>query len=784
MSLNLLLKSKSIFRDNIKYQSFSKLTSIRQYALLRESITRTKKSWKSNDEYERRPGNIIDLKKNPSKLINEKGNNHNNNNYKKTSASKGRLPFAERRKGFVYGTLVTDSDKLTKTGKQIDVILSEDLKQKGFRSKLYGRLDENDIENENDHEYEFEEGDRLSSRERRVHPDTLYGRGLRGTVTVPEEISKHIGDVLLRDTIPGDLRLAASRVYVSLHSESQKASTTEIEAKAQIAGLFIQDYAMIYRVLSDLKKLQGRDWLPNKVLDVGFGPSTGLAAFNELFKDEIVKTNKSIQKESLIFGVKKMQSYAKDILNTQKEAEEKFPSSFLDHFPKQIARKSYNLIIASHQLLSDENKFPYGVDDLTEILLKYLEPNGIIIFAERGTPEGFECISRARQFMIRPENHDQEMGKIPRPYLRGERRNNLQSTIDDIEPEAVNIEQVAPEQTATENDPKTTEKIEETEIEAVETEETTEAAEETVKGVGNFNLRVLAPSVHHHVETSQLSDLEVYKAPGANKLKWVKFTQAVNRPKFTLELKKGAQLATEWETPDSGYGKKGLASGGSGRPGGLDYEVASFSYLVVERMSNEIEVKKEIKRLREDKTGELYKTSFLTPRYFHWPRIIDQPNKRGKHVNLVVSTIEGTTERWTIPKSFGNQQYHDARKACSGDLWPLGAKTKVLCGAQNAQIKIKIEKREAEKAKRQQLRKEREEREGKINNLASKGIKISDEVLRELELIQDPRDLSLIDLKLGKSVKDRLGESDDEFSKELRRVQKNMLKYKKDDKSD
>lgn len=59
------------------------------------------------------------------------------------------------------------------------------------------------------------------------------------------------------------------------------------------------------------------------------------------------------------------------------------------------------------------------------------------------------------------------------------------------------------------------------------------------------------------------------------------------------------------------------------------------------------------------------------------PRNILPPLKRRGHVTLDVCTPAGALERWTVPRSFGKQAYHDARKARWGDLWALGAKTRV-----------------------------------------------------------------------------------------------------------
>ncbi|KAF2839128.1 Rsm22-domain-containing protein, partial [Patellaria atrata CBS 101060] len=59
------------------------------------------------------------------------------------------------------------------------------------------------------------------------------------------------------------------------------------------------------------------------------------------------------------------------------------------------------------------------------------------------------------------------------------------------------------------------------------------------------------------------------------------------------------------------------------------------------------------------------------------PRNVLPPIKSRGHVILDLCTPSGTLERWTVPKSWGKVAYRDARKARWGDLWALGAKTRV-----------------------------------------------------------------------------------------------------------
>ena len=66
-----------------------------------------------------------------------------------------------------------------------------------------------------------------------------------------------------------------------------------------------------------------------------------------------------------------------------------------------------------------------------------------------------------------------------------------------------------------------------------------------------------------------------------------------------------------------------------------------------------------------------------SPSPLTFPRVILPPIKRQGHVILDLCTPAGKIERWTVPKSFSKQAYRDARKSKWGDLWALGAKTRV-----------------------------------------------------------------------------------------------------------
>ncbi|KAI6250835.1 hypothetical protein HI914_01048 [Erysiphe necator] len=79
----------------------------------------------------------------------------------------------------------------------------------------------------------------------------------------------------------------------------------------------------------------------------------------------------------------------------------------------------------------------------------------------------------------------------------------------------------------------------------------------------------------------------------------------------------------------------------------------------------------------ESHQGEDYVKTNVKFNTLSLPRIILPPLKRHGHVILDVCTPSSRIERWTIPKSFSKAAYRDARKSKWGDLWALGAKTRV-----------------------------------------------------------------------------------------------------------
>ncbi|QUC18065.1 uncharacterized protein UV8b_02306 [Ustilaginoidea virens] len=81
-----------------------------------------------------------------------------------------------------------------------------------------------------------------------------------------------------------------------------------------------------------------------------------------------------------------------------------------------------------------------------------------------------------------------------------------------------------------------------------------------------------------------------------------------------------------------------------------------------------------------DRAFRGYESSEQAPDMQTLPRLVLPPLKRKGHVTLDLCTAAGDIERWTVPKSFSKLAYHDARKSRWGDLWALGAKSRVWRG--------------------------------------------------------------------------------------------------------
>ncbi|KAJ5156053.1 hypothetical protein N7492_008856 [Penicillium capsulatum] len=113
-----------------------------------------------------------------------------------------------------------------------------------------------------------------------------------------------------------------------------------------------------------------------------------------------------------------------------------------------------------------------------------------------------------------------------------------------------------------------------------------------------------------------------------------------------------------------------------------NHEDLKFSYLAVQRGVDQ----RQNQNIRQDVAAtdaafEGYEhpeeTDPVTFNPLSVPRAVYPPIKRRGHVIFDLCTPAGQIERWTVPRSYSRQAYRDARKSNWGDLWALGAKTRI-----------------------------------------------------------------------------------------------------------
>lgn len=579
-----------------------------------------------------------------------------------------------------------------------------------------------------------------NSTEARLHDATLRGRSDKRIARLPTRITDVINEEILARNVPEKLRAKAATIFQSISKDKiQKAPESELDCDAHIASLFIQDYANVELVLKQLQSRlhdAGQNLQPLRVLDIGYGPATGMVVLNELLEDHVPEVKDlyivgrnlgAMRKRAKIILSRQMAEQPSEVAAEVTPSDESMALGDVDVSRIEIrtrlrdslpVNKQYDLIIVNQCLLTREYNFPRDVDFNLYPILRLLSPGGHIVIVERGNALGFETVARARQVMLRPEAYDSEHGKIPRPYVKGSsvkpqklKAVDLMVTEEDVAFERHLLSKYGE---ASEDDLKFEfEDMAQYEVEAVKAEP--EEAVEVPPSV-DYHLKVLAPCPHHNRCPLQLGNPAFYKIPKyKNRLGFCSFHQTVQRPKFTMELKRGKQLSTTWnKLAQDGFGLDKLSKNtlklleGSGRPGGNDYESGSYSYLIVERSQNDPQT---IEHIKEART---FQSEQLDPQDLNnWPRIMKQPSKQKLNVKMEVCAPLGRIEVWDVPKSLGKQEYHDARKVGRGDLWGLGKKT-VHVRNQLSEDKIEHMKIESKMSKKKFLKEERKKKWKKI----------------------------------------------------------------------
>ena len=532
---------------------------------------------------------------------------------------------------------------------------------------------EEDDEDNDDHEGDEDEPDLYTGhRQRRGHPLTEAGkfRVPEGAVQLPkdtftmpikESLSAFSTTQLKSRALsifggPGLPFSAATPVAkrtmgqrpIALNSSENMSS---LDASLYMAAVMSGTYASTYSTLVEVRKRLGKEWLRGllhrkeapHILDAGTG-GAAVVAWRELLKAEwetmqedknTASTSQApIGKATVAVGASTIREGVKRFLDS---------TTFLPRLPDNIAplnadildnpkapRKQYDVILAAHTL------WPLGQDwerkQQVQKLWSLLNPaGGVLIFIEKGLPEGFKAIGAARQLILSK-------------YLDATSSTTSSSDLSEpTNPPAV-------------DDPPST------------------------KEPGSM---IIAPCTNH----APCPMLDSSTPPSLlNRRQFCHFRQRFHRPPYYQTL-----------------------VGATGR----NHEDAQFSYVAVRRGHPHFSSPPALLASTQNaqSTINAFDGAFspgitdpgreaeMRTHMQTLPRVILPPLKRHRHVILDVCTSAGGIERWTVPKSYGREAYRDARKAQWGDLWALGAKTRVDRKRKQDPRERNVEKKEIHKGR-------------------------------------------------------------------------------------
>jgi ribosomal protein RSM22 (predicted rRNA methylase) len=507
--------------------------------------------------------------------------------------------------------------------------------------------------------------------DRRAHPLTNLGRFATHprTVYLPREAvikpveqllsdysNKHLKDVCERTFGGGGLpnspltpRSGRMMPQVPVPLQASQHSMGEMEANAFMTVIMPSTYAAINSVLVEIRKRLGTSWLNSllaeeggpRILDAGAG-GAGIVAWRDIVRAEWEALHSSgrhaqpapVGKAIVLTGSDTLRHRSAALLEN---------TTFIPRLPDYVhirdtptleddrpasQRKEFDIIIASHTL------WPFKEDwerkQHVQNLWSLLNPNGgVLILIEKGVPRGFEAIAGARELLL--ERH------IASPDSQTY-DNTLDSPLSD------------------------------------------EAAQ-TQKGKG----MIIAPCTNHN-------RCPMYPVAGMSRGRkdYCSFQQRYIRPQYLqrilgakdrshddvdfsyISVLKGRDLREQ--TPvsfenleDPSSAPQTLTSTRLTPDQTTDQAFEGFEH---------VEIPAEVDSDGIQATQTTRSAEWL-PSLRDMPRLVYPPLKRRGHVTLDVCTPVGKIERWTVPKSYSKQAYRDARKSNWGDLWALGAKSRV-----------------------------------------------------------------------------------------------------------
>lgn len=461
-------------------------------------------------------------------------------------------------------------------------------------------------------------------------------------------------------------RLPPATRQMPVALDAGQADMGRLESDVYLATIMPGAYASIMATLVEARKRLGSGWIENLVrkkggplvLDAGAG-GAGILAWRDVLRaewDRLQEDHPNLRsrgpsppgKATVLAGSDMLRHKVSQLLdNTQ----------FLPRLPETVfpgtessgnSRKMYDLIIAPNTLWGI--KEDYIRRQHIQRLWSLLNPEGgVLVLIEKGLPRGFEMIADARHQLLEKFIETPEKASDPQ-YQHLER------------PEHLNFK----------------------------------------KEPG----MIVAPCTNHVA-------CPMYKEPGENKGRkdFCYFTQRYIRPPYLQRIIGGSDRNHE----DINYSYLVVQRGkdhrrqehdpfGIGVPQGesaTDAAFAGYESSMTMPASQDIATKDGADlKVRPPPQPATISTLGL-------PRTLFPPLKRRGHVILDLCTPSGLLERWTVPRSFSKQAFRDARKSQWGDLWALGAKTRV---ARNVRVGIGKADYEKEKGRKKAARKQKKEK--------------------------------------------------------------------------
>ncbi|KAL6931168.1 uncharacterized protein HGUI_01342 [Hanseniaspora guilliermondii] len=493
------------------------------------------------------------------------------------------------------------------------------------------------------------------NRDDSIHKKTLtykYNSESK-TISIPFHVANSIQDMIFKY---GNIRVFKQNLKTfiddNLSNENNliRPISKPKEASFYIASQFHRDYASNYQALSELKqKINSRNeskvFSPKRILNVTNGPATGIIALHEIMKEDVNYNPSQVDVHCL--GNEEMSVKAKMLLSTYRMKKDKnldgndsFSTNkkstpwtnFLNKQPSAPdtidslvkSKPLYDLIILEHALVNNEKLYTANVTKNIKSNLKLLSPNGHLVLIEKGNPFGFEIIAQARENIIKPNQHPLETGgKIPRPYY----------------------------------------------FSSIVSEKDTEDNDADVMKTSHY-YTILGPCSHHGSCPLQLYDYKLHHLRGKT-MKSCTNQKKVILPKYYMELMRGkinmTPSSSEFKNKDS---KRKIVSG---REFQDNFAIHSYSYLIVERSSDDPAAIANINEARNDAQQNhtnIYPVGSIGKNSSEYPRILNiKLNK--KHIDMALCAPSGNIEKWAIGKSKMDRiTYKDLKKARKNDCWP------------------------------------------------------------------------------------------------------------------